>query len=297
MLLVFIQDYLFKGRNTMDTLTYARGTWFPGNPPLIAPHAHSMWLGSAVFDGARAINGCAPDLLLHCERVVRSARVLGHEPTLTGAEIAELAWEGIRRFPKGTPLYICPMFHADGGFILPDPASTQFTLTLSVSPLREPTGFSACISSFRRPAKDQAPTEAKAACLYPNVARAYKEALDKGYDMGVSLDPDHNVAEFSFTNLFIAKGGTVLTPAINGTFLNGITRQRVIQLLRDSGIPVEETTLTVNDLKAADEVFASGNYQKVGWCAQVDDVKFKRGPMFERAHKLYWDFAASACCW
>jgi len=291
------KDQNFKGMPNMDTLTYAQGTWFPGNPPLIAPHAHSMWLGSAVFDGARAINGCAPDLRLHCERVIRSAHVLGLAPSITGAEIAELAWEGIRRFPMNTPLYICPMFYADSGFIVVDPASTQFALTLSVSPLAEPTGFTSMISSFRRPAADQAPTDAKAACLYPNVARAYAEATQKGFDIGISRDPDGLIAEFSFTNLFCAKGGVVFTPAINGTFLNGITRQRVIQLLRDDGIAVEEVSLTEYDLKDADEVFASGNYQKVGWCSQVDDVKFQRGPLFERAHKLYWEFARSECSW
>ena len=60
----------------MEALTYARGSWYRGQPNLIAPSAHSLWLGSAVFDGARAFEGCAPDLDLHCERVVRSARIM-----------------------------------------------------------------------------------------------------------------------------------------------------------------------------------------------------------------------------
>lgn len=280
----------------MDTLTYSRGAWFLGNPPLIGPHAHSVWLGSAVFDGARAFNGCAPDLLPHCERVVRSARIMGLDPVLTGPEIAELAWDGVGRFPRGSHLYICPLFYADGGFIMPDPETTQFALTISLSPLVEPTGFTAMVSSFRRPAEDQAPTGAKAACLYPNVARAYREALQGGFDIGISLDPDGNVAEFSFTNLFCAKGGVVFTPAPNGTFLNGLTRQRVIQLLRDDGFTVEETTLTPTDVKSADEVFATGNYQKVAWCRKIEDVAFKQGPIYTRARQLYMDFAKSERC-
>lgn len=280
----------------MDMLTYSRGAWFVGNPPLIGPHAHSVWLGSAVFDGARAFDGCAPDLLPHCERAVRSARIIGLDPVLTGPEIAELAWDGIGRFPRGTHLYICPCFYADGGFVIPDPETTQFALTLSVSPLHEPKGFSAMVSSFRRPAPDQAPTGAKAACLYPNVARAYREALQNGFDIGVSLDPDGAVAEFSFTNLFCAKGGTIFTPAPNGTFLNGLTRQRVIQLLRDDGFTVEETTLTPAEVKAADEVFATGNYQKVAWCRKLDDVDFAEGPIYRRARELYMAFARSEGC-
>jgi branched-chain amino acid aminotransferase len=280
----------------MDTLTYSRGAWFIGNPPLLGPHAHSVWLGSAVFDGARAFDGCAPDLDLHCDRVVRSARMMGLDPVLTGPEITELAWDGISRFPAGTHLYICPLFYADRGFVLPDPASTQFALTVTLSPLAEPTGFSATVSSFRRPDPSMAPTGAKAACLYPNVARAYREALQKGFDIGVSLDPEGNVAEFSFTNLFCVKGGRAFTPAPNGTFLNGLTRQRVIQLLRDDGLTVEETTLTVQDVKSADEVFATGNYQKVSWCRRIDDAAFAKGPVYERARRLYWNFARSEGC-
>lgn len=280
----------------MDTLTYSRGVWFVGNPPLIGPHAHAVWLGSAVFDGARAFDGCAPDLLPHCERAVRSARIMGLDPVLTGPEIAELAWDGIGRFAPGAHLYICPCFYADGGFIVPDPATTQFALTISVSPLVEPKGFSAMVSSFRRPAADQAPTGAKAACLYPNVARAYREALQNGFDIGISLDPDGDVAEFSFTNLFCAKGGIVFTPAPNGTFLNGLTRQRVIQLLRDDGFTVEETTLSPAELKGADEVFATGNYQKVAWCRKVDNVDFREGPIYRRARELYLAFARSERC-
>ncbi|MBN2751077.1 MAG: branched-chain amino acid aminotransferase, partial [Rhodospirillaceae bacterium] len=245
--------------------------------------------------GARAIGGCAPDLALHCERVVHSARIMGLDPVLTGSEITELAWDGITRFPTTAHLYICPLFYADGGFVLPDPTTTQFALTITVSPVPEPTGFTASVSSFRRPAPDMAPTGAKAACLYPNVARAYREALQKGFDIGVSLDPDGQVAEFSFTNLFCAKDGIVFTPAINGTFLNGITRQRVIQLLRDDGLTVEETSLTIQDVKSADEVFASGNYQKVGWCRRIDEVDFPKGPIYERARRLYWAFAESEC--
>src|SRR3546814_10567161 len=76
----------------------------------------------------------------------------------------------------------------------------------------------------RRPAPDQAPTDAKAAALYANAGRALKEAHDKGFENAVMLDPIGNVAEFATANLFMAKDGVVHTPAPNGTFLNGITR-------------------------------------------------------------------------
>ncbi len=274
-------------------LVYKDGDWMEGNPPILGPSTHATWLGSMVFDGARYMEGLAPDLDRHCARVVRSARIMGMEPAITGEEITELAWEGIRRFNGGrdTALYISPMIYADSGFIVPDPDSAQFLLNIWESPLPPPTGFSACLSRFRRPARDQAPTEAKASCLYPNVGRAVGEAKAKGFDTAVILDPAGNVAEFAYTNLFIAKDGQVHTPQINGTFLNGLTRQRVIGLLRDAGVDVVERAIDFTDVMAADEVFATGNYFKVGPCTRIEDRALQPGPLYARARELYWDFA------
>ena len=68
------------------TFTYVDGDWFSGNPPLIGPMSHAMWLGSTVFDGARWFDGIAPDLDLHCQRVNRSATNMGLKPTMAAIE-------------------------------------------------------------------------------------------------------------------------------------------------------------------------------------------------------------------
>ncbi len=275
------------------SLTYVDGGWFEGNPRILGPRDHAVWLASVVFDGARAFAGVAPDLGLHCARTVTSARMIGLEPPITGAEITERAWEGIGRFPSGSELYICPMFYAEEGFVVPDPSSTRFVLTLYEAPLPAPVGFSACLSGFRRPAKDMAPTEAKASCLYPNVARVGREATQKGYDTAVVRDPNGNVAEFAYTNLFFAKDGVVHTPAPNGTFLNGITRQRVIALLRGAGMEVVERAIDFAELLTADEIFSSGNYAKVQPCVRLENREFPPGPVYAKARELYFEFAKS----
>src|SRR5260370_10921584 len=82
----------------MDTLTYWNGTWHEGNPAILGPGDHAFWLGSIVFDGGRAFEGCGPDLDLHAERVVRSARSPGPNPARPRQEILELMHEAIRRF-------------------------------------------------------------------------------------------------------------------------------------------------------------------------------------------------------
>jgi branched-chain amino acid aminotransferase len=255
-------------------------------------YTNAAWLANTVFDGARAFEGVAADLDRHCERVVRSAIGLGLRPTKTAEEIYGLALEGISLFPRGTALYIRPMFWAESGLVLFDAASTQFALVITKMPLPDPVhGFTACLSPYRRPASDQAPTHTKAACLYPMAAIAIADAKRRGFDNAVMRDPIGNVAEFTAQNLMIGKDGAVHTPIPNGTFLNGITRQRVIALLRDAGVDVIERTISVDEVAEADEVFSTGNHGKVVPCLRYESRTFAAGPLAARARELYWQFA------
>lgn len=271
--------------------TYIDGRWAEGNPPMIGPMTHAAWLSTLVFDGARAFEGVAPDLDLHCARAVRSAAFVGLKAPVTSGEIHELCWEGIKRFPKTTALYVRPMFFAEDGMIQPDPTTTRFVLSVYEAPLPPASGFTACLSPFRRPSPEGALTEAKAACLYPNVGRAMKDAADRGFDNCVVLDPIGNVAEFATSNLFFAKDGAVHTPAPNGTFLAGITRARVIGLLRNAGLAVHERTFRFAEVMDADEVFSTGNYSKVVPITRVETRNLQPGPVFKKARELYWEFA------
>ena len=275
----------------MDAVTYVDGGWLEGNPPILGARTHATWLSSIIFDGARAFEGVAPDLDLHCERAIRSCKAFGLVPTMTAQQIFDLAWEGIRKFPKDSELYIRPMFWAETGWVDPDPDSPRFAMGVYVSPLPAPTGLAVCLSSRRRPAPDMAPTDAKASCLYPNASRALREAAGKGFDNAVVRDPLNNVAELATANLFLAKDGIVRTPVPNGTFLNGVTRQRVISLLREDGIELQERTVTVADLETADEMFASGNHGKVQPITRYEDRDMQAGPLYKRARELYWAYA------
>ncbi|MGQ0733882.1 MAG: branched-chain amino acid aminotransferase [Acidobacteriota bacterium] len=279
---------------TATSICYVDGQWREGPVPLMTSATNAAWLANTVFDGARAFEGVAPDLDLHCERLIRSAVGLSLQPTKTAAEVLALALEGIGFFPPETPLYIRPMFWAESGLILIDPSSTRFALVITKMPLPESAhGFTACLSSYRRPAPDQAPTHAKAACLYPLAAMAAAEAKRRGFDNAVMRDPIGNVAEFTAQNLFIVRHGVVHTPVPNGTFLNGITRQRVIRLLREAGVEIVERTIPVPELVEADEIFSTGNHGKVVPCLGYEDTPFTAGPIAARARELYWAFAHS----
>ena len=104
-------------------------------------------------------------------------------------------------------------------------------------------------------------------------------------------DANGNVAEFTTANIFIVKDGVTYTPVPNGTFLSGITRERVIKLLRADGQDVVEASIPPADLVAADEIFATGNYAKVQPITRYEDRDLQPGPVFRRARELYWDFA------
>ncbi|WP_336488006.1 branched-chain amino acid aminotransferase [Methylobacterium nigriterrae] len=279
---------------TEHTWTYFEGAWHPGNVRMMGPRTHGAWLGSTVFDGARAFEGVTPDLDRHLARVNRSAAALGLRPKVSEGRWRELVQEGLARFPRDAELYIRPMYWAEDGFaggVRFDPDSTNWCLSLYHAPMPLPAGVRATLSPFRRPSIETAPVDAKAACLYPNGTRALIEAHARGFGNCLMRDGLGNIAEFANANAFLARDGVVRTPVPNGTFLAGITRARVIALLRSSGVTVVEATLSYEDFLNADEVFTAGNFAKLAPITGLDDRRFEPGPMFRRARQLYWDFA------
>ena len=280
-----------------QTWTFFEGEWHEGNVPLWGARTHAIWLGSSVFDGARVFEGVAPDLDLHCARVNASAKTMFLKPGLAVEEWMGLAHEGMKKFDKDTTLYVRPMYWAErpGPMALPpDPDSTRFALTLYDAPMRKPEGFSVTLSPFRRPTEETAPVDAKAGCLYPNNARAMFEAKSRGFDNCIVRDVAGNVAELANSNVFMAKDGAVFTPIPNGTFLAGITRRRVIGLLREAGVPVAETVMRYADFETADEIFSTGNASKVLPVTRIGERSLQPGPFYRKARELYWAFAHSS---
>ena len=242
--------------------TYFQGTWHKGNAAVISAADHGAWLGSNVFDGARYFNGVAPDLLAHCERVNNSAQALMLKPTVSSKEMVDIIWEGLKLYPADAAVYIRPMYWAIDG------------------------DLSAIVP------KD-AVVNAKAGCLYPNNARMLVEARSKGFDNALVADAMGNVAETATANIFMVRDGEVFTPVANGTFLAGITRSRHISNLKEIGQNVQETVLSFQDFETADEVFMSGNMNKVTPVTAFNERQYQVGPMTRKVREMYWDWATS----
>ena len=278
-----------------QTWTYFDGAWAEGNVAIMGSRTHAAWLASMVFDGARWFEGAAPDLEAHMARVNRSAEVMGLKPVVSVEDWLRLAREGFAKFTAGEALYVRPMYWAEaglaGGGVASDPETTRWCLCLYEAPMPAIAGPKITLSPYRKPTPDTAPTAAKASCLYPNNARALAEAASRGFGNCLMRDANGNVAELANANVFLVKDGVVKTPAATGVFLAGITRARVIDLLRQDGLTVEETNLTYEAFLAADEILMVGNFSKVTALTGIEDRALAVGPVARRARALYFDFA------
>lgn len=280
--------------NTSRTWTFFEGEWHEGNVAIMGPRTQGAWLASVLFDGARAFEGVTPDLDRHCARINDSARVFKLKPVVSDQDWLALCREGVRKFETGAALYIRPMYWADsggGGGVMFDPETTRWCLCIYEAPMPEPTGVAITLSPHRRPTMETAPVAAKASCLYPNNGHAMLEAASRGFDNCLLRDMLGNIAELANANAFMVKDGVVFTPVPNGTFLSGITRARVIGLLRGDGMTVVEKPLSYQDFLDADEIFSAGNYSKVAPMTRIETRRLPIGPVYRRARKLYWDFA------
>lgn len=275
-------------------LTYFNGDWAEGNTPLFGAMDHSVWLGSSVFDGARAIRGHLPDLRLHLQRVITSAERVGLACPLSVDDMEKLVREGVAKFPADAELYVRPLVFGTEGFLVPIAEKSAFALTLFDAPMPAFTGFSACLSAQLRPDALMAPTDAKASSLYVNTAKAIREAQKRGFDNAVVCDSGGKVAEFASANLFfVTRDARVVTPAANGTFLSGITRARVIALLAEEGIMVEQRAVLPEELESAVEIFNTGNYGKVMPCIRYETRELVVGPIATLARERYMAFSDS----
>ncbi len=278
--------------------TYFNGTWHEGDAMVMRAADHGAWLGSSVFDGARYAQGVTPDLDAHCARINRSAEAMMLRPTVTTEDMVAIVEEGLKAYAPGSAVYIRPMYwgiHGDVTAIVPQPDETGFALCLEEIPMA-PDSATATLgrTRFRRPVMESSVVNAKAGCLYPNNARMMAEARGRGFANALVTDVMGNVAETATANIFMVRDGVVQTPIPNGTFLSGITRARHMANLRADGIEVQEAVLTFEDFEQADEVFMSGNMNKVTPVTGFEDKSYQIGPVTRRVRELYWDWALSA---
>lgn len=250
---------------------------------------HGLHYGGSVFEGIRMYGGKIFKLEEHTDRLIKSASAIGMPITYTPDEINRATRDIVEKNGLSDG-YIRP-FAWRGSEEMGIGASTCSThLAIACwswgNYFGGTEGISLRTSHWRKPAPDTAPTTSKCAALYVVGTMAKHESVKAGYTDALMLDYRGYVAESTGANIFMVKDGKLLTP-IADCFLNGITRQTVIQLAKDNGIEVEETRIMPDDILKADEVFVTGTAAEITPVNKIDDTIFPVGPVTMKLRTLY----------
>jgi branched-chain amino acid aminotransferase len=149
-------------------------------------------------------------------------------------------------------------------------------------------GISLKTSRWKKPSPDAAPIHSKTGSLYNLGTMVREESIAAGYTDGLMHDYEGYIAECTGANIFFIKDGTLTTP-IADRFLNGITRQTVLQIARDMGIKTEERRIRPEEIGNFEEVFVTGSAAEVTPVGKIDNLEFKVGPMTRKLREAYLD--------
>jgi branched-chain amino acid aminotransferase len=264
--------------------------------------AHSVQFGSAVFEGIRCYatpKGPAIFRLReHLKRMFDSCKIYRMDPRWTPEELFQATRALVRRNGIDS-CYIRPMvlrgYGAAGMVPFDSPIETYLPCWpwgayLGEKALEE--GVDACVSSWARVAPNTIPAAAKIAGNYLSGQLVKMEALRNGFDEAIALGADGMVSEGSGQNVFVVEGGILHTPPVDGSLLPGITRDAILTIAEDLGVPVRVTPLTREALYTSAEVFVCGTASEVTPIRSVDRLPVgdgTPGPVTRKLQRRFLD--------
>ncbi len=264
---------------------------------------HSLHYGSGVFEGIRAYptsTGVAVFRLTdHMRRLFASARVFMIDVPYSLDELVAATKLVVSANHLDEGCYLRPLVFLGYGEMGLNPLPCPVQVAIAAWPwgtylgdegIRS--GVRLKVSSWQRHDPNAVPTAAKGTGMYVNSSLAKVEALKAGYDEAVLLSPDGRVSECTGENLFIVRGGRVITPPISEAgALPGITQDSVITIARDLGFEVSFEALVRTDLYLADEAFLTGTAAEVVPIREVDDRAVgegRPGPVTKQLQETYF---------
>lgn len=264
--------------------------------------SHVVSYGSSVFEGLRCYetqNGPAIFRLReHTRRLLDSARIYRVPVEFSLDQLVEAQIELVR-VNKLRSCYVRPIIlRGYGGVgVLPVNNPTEVYLAcwewgkyLGEDAMAQ--GVDVCISSWSRIAPNTLPTLAKAGANYMNSQLIRMEAHHNGYAEGIALDSEGRVSEGSGENIFVIRDGKIHTPPLGSSVLPGITRDTIVTIAKDLGLPVVETVIPREMLYIADEVFFTGTAAEVTPIRSIDRIQVgpgHRGPITEKIQRAFFD--------
>jgi branched-chain amino acid aminotransferase len=278
------------------------GRFIDWNDAKIHVLSHVVSYGTSIFEGIRCYatpSGPAVFRLAdHVRRMVDSAKIYRMEKLgYTREQLAEALLELVR-VNRMQSCYLRPILIRGYGEMGVNPMNNPIDIYLACwewgkylgeEALAE--GVDVCISSWKRLAPNTLPALAKAGANYMNSQLIKMEALINGYSEGIALDEAGYVSEGSGENVFVVRDGKITTPPLGASVLPGITRDTVIRLAEDLGIPLVEGLVPREMLYIADEVFFTGTAAEITPIRSVDRIKIgqgRRGPVTEKLQKEFF---------
>jgi branched-chain amino acid aminotransferase len=264
---------------------------------------HALHYGTGVFEGVRCYDTEEGPAIFrweeHLDRLYQSAKPYDLEIPYGREELTEATLELIRRQDLES-CYIRPI--AFNGYdrlgLSPEGIPVETAIAcwpwgayLGEEAIEE--GVEVTISSWRKYASSQIPTNAKTTGTYVNSVLAGEEARRQGFDEALVLNKEGNVAEGPGENLFVVRDGELYTPGLAESILDGITRRSVITLAEDLGYAVHDgAAVSRGELNTADELFFTGTAAEVTPIRRVDNVEIgsgTRGPITEEIQSHFFD--------
>lgn len=280
--------------NDRDGWMWMDGAFHPWRECNAHVLTHALHYGGAVFEGQRAYNGTIFKLKEHTERLFRSANILGYDIPYSQQEINDACMALLEK-NNLVNAYCRPI--AWRGSEMMGVSAQQNTIHAAIavwdwpsyfSPEARLKGLRLDISSWRRPAPDTAPTNAKASGLYMICTMSKHAAEKKGYDDALMFDYRGQVAEATGANIFFVQNGELHTPTPD-CFLNGITRQTVIELAKKRQIKVIERAIMPDELAGFEQAFLTGSAAEVTPLSEIGPYNFEVG---ELTKTLMFDYDA-----
>ena len=282
------------------------GALVPWHEATVHVLTHTLHYGFGVFEGLRCYrtdNGKSAIFRLpeHVRRLFNSAKILGIEVPFSPEHITKAIIEVVT-VNKLEECYIRPLVFLGDNKLGLNHRGINVRVAVAAWPwgaylgddgLNK--GIRVRTSSFTRHHVNISMTKAKACGYYINSVLAKAEAIRDGYDEAILLDPNGYVSEGSGENIFVLSKGTLLTPPLSNSCLDGITRDAVFAICQELNIPLKESTMTRDELYLADEIFLTGTAAEITPIREVDGRtigKGSKGDTTDRIQKTFFDTVA-----
>jgi branched-chain amino acid aminotransferase len=259
-------------------IAYFQNQFIPFTDAKLSIATHALHYGTAAFGGMRGIpNPQNPQQILlfrldrHCRRLSDSAKFLNLD--LPADKLESLIVEFVRQNRPQRSFYVRPLVYTSDLGISPRLHNIErdfFIYGLELGDYLSPEGVSCRISSWTRQEDRSLPLRGKISGAYITSSLAKTEAYESGFDEAILMNSQGKVSEASGMNVFIVRRGQLITPGFDQDILEGITRESVLTIAQDLGIPTIERPIDKSELFIADEVFLSGTAAKVTPVRQIE---------------------------